>query len=171
MWFLFGSYKRPGKFILGSNRVPNNLSSDKNFPPKKEIIFLCTIILISILSRGLTLLTPNMRADPITVGLMGLRVMDGDFPVFFMAQNYMGSMEAYLTGSFFLFFGPSHLTLDLLAVIFSILFLILLYLLSKTFFGYKTALISIALLAIPPWFLTAWSHEARLCYHLCYYFW
>ncbi|WP_461374749.1 discoidin domain-containing protein, partial [Candidatus Aquicultor sp.] len=96
---------------------------------------------------------------------MGLRVMDGDFPIFFMAQNYMGSMEAYLTGSFFLFFGPSHLTLDLLAVIFSILFLILLYLLSKTFFGYKTALISIALLAIPPWFLTTWSHEARLHYH------
>lgn len=126
---------------------------------EKKIFFL--IILVSILVRGLTLLTPELWSDETNVGLMSLRVMDGEFPVFFFGQSFMGSLEAFLAGSLFQFIGPSPLTLELLPVILSILFLVFLYLLAKTFFGYKTALITIALLSIPPLFLMRWSHEAR----------
>lgn len=133
---------------------------------KKEINSLVIIALVSVITRGMTLFVTVLGSDEITIGLMALRVMGGDFPVFFLGQSFMGSLEAYLGGSFFQFFGPSPLTLELLAVILSFLFLILLYLLAKTIFGYRTALLSIALLAIPPLFLTGWSHEARLHYHL-----
>jgi 4-amino-4-deoxy-L-arabinose transferase-like glycosyltransferase len=133
---------------------------------KKELKFLLFIFLAAIITRGLVLFFTILGSDEITVGLMTLRVMEGDFPVFFSGQNFMGSLEAFLGGSFFHFIGPSPTGLELLAVILSILFLVLLYLLSKTFFGYKTALISVALLAIPPRFFLGWSHEARLHYPL-----
>ena len=132
---------------------------------KKEKFLLFVILGVSTLTRGLTLFTPTLSSDETAVGLMSLMVMKGDFPVFYYGQNFMGSLEAFLGGSFFQFFGPSPFTLELLAVIFSILFLFLLYLLSKLFFGYKTALISIALLSIPPLSLLQWSHETRLHYH------
>jgi len=129
---------------------------------KKEITFLFIIFGVSILTRGLTLLTPTLAGDETSVGLMALRVMKGDFPVFYYGQNFMGS--------FFQFVGPSPWTLELLPAIFSILFLVLLFLLAKTFFDYKTALISIALLSIPPFFFLGWSHEARLHYHFAVIF-
>jgi hypothetical protein len=132
---------------------------------KREKILLLVILGVSTLTRGLTLFTPTLGSDETAVGLMSLMVMKGDFPVFYYGQNFMGSLEAFLGGSFFQFFGPSPFTLELLAVIFSILFIFLLYFLSKLFFGYKTALISIALLSIPPLSLLEWSHETRLHYH------
>ncbi len=132
---------------------------------KREKIFLL-ILGTSILSRGLTLFTPDLWLDETIVGIMGLRVMAGDFPVFFYGQNFMGSLEAFLAGSLFQFVGPSPLALELLAVILSLIFLILLYRVSKTFFDQETALISIALLSIPPLFLLRWSHEARPHYPL-----
>lgn len=121
---------------------------------------------VSVLSRGLTILTPDLWFDEAIVGIMSLRVMDGDFPVFFYGQNFMGSLEAFLAGSLFQFVGPSPLALELLPVILSLIFLILLYHVSKTFFDQETALISIALLSIPPLFLLRWSHEARPHYPL-----
>lgn len=142
----------------------------KLFMKKKETIFLFIILGVSILARGLNLLTPTLAGDETSVGLMGLRVMKGDFPVFYYGQNFMGSLEAFLAGSFFQVFGASPRTLELLPAIFSILFLLLLYRLSKTFFDYQTALISMALLSIPPFFLLGWSHEARLHYHFAIIF-
>ncbi len=137
---------------------------------KKELKFLIIIVLASIITRGLVLLITVLDSDEITVGLMTLRIMEGDFPIFFLGQNFMGSLEAFLGGSFFHFIGPSPSGLELLAIILSILFLVLLYLLSKTFFDYKTALFSVALLAIPPLSFLGWSHEARLHYPLAIIF-
>ena len=131
---------------------------------EKKLFFL--IIGISILSRGLTLITPELWGDETNVGHMCLRVMAGEFPVFFYGQNFMGSLEAFLGSSLFQLVGPSPFALELLPVILSIFFLVLLYLLAKTFFGSRTALISIALMSIPPLFLLRWSHEARPHYPL-----
>jgi hypothetical protein len=136
----------------------------------KEKKFLIFIMLVSIISRGLTLFSPELWSDETNVGLMGLRVMGGEFPVLFPGQSFMGSLESFLASSLFQFIGPSSLTLELLPVILSILFLVLLFLLSKTFFDYKTALITIALLSIPPLFLMRWSHEARPHYPLAILF-
>jgi hypothetical protein len=132
---------------------------------RKEKKLLLIVFGLALLTRGLTLLVPVLGADETTVGLMSLRVMAGDFPVFFFGQNFMGSLEAYLGGSFFQFFGPSPLTLAFLPVLFSLLFLFLLYLLSKAFMDSKTAQWSVTSLSIPPLFLLLWTHEARLHYH------
>jgi hypothetical protein len=132
---------------------------------RKETKIVLIVFGVAILTRGLTLLVPVLGSDETTVGLMGLRVMAGDFPVFFFGQNFMGSLEAYLGGSFFYFWGPSPSTLVFLPVFFSLLFLFLLYLSTKAFLDSKTAQWSIASLSIPPLFLLGWAHEARLHYH------
>jgi hypothetical protein len=132
---------------------------------KKEIIYLWIFGGIAVLSRGLTLLTPTLAGDETSIGVMALRVMQGDFPVFFYGQNFMGTLEAFLMAFFFHLFSPSPLSLEILPALFSLLFLYLLYLSAKAFFDNKTGLMSVALLSIPPFFLLGWSHEARLHYH------
>lgn len=127
---------------------------------------LSLILLLSGIARAIALFTPETWIDEGTVGLMGLHAMQGEFPIFFYGQKFMGAIEAYLYGSFFLFVGPSPLTLELLPTLLSILFILLTYLLAKRIFDFKVALCSTLLLALPPTFLMFWTHEARLHYSL-----
>jgi hypothetical protein len=138
----------------------------KTISPNHSLLGLSLILILSGLVRAIALFTPETWIDEGTVGLMGLHVMKGEFPVFFYGQKFMGAIEAYLYGVFFLFVGASPLTLELLPTLLSILFILLTYLLAKKIFGSKVALISASLLALPPYFLLMWTHEARLHYSL-----
>jgi len=131
---------------------------------EKKLFFL--ILLIAILVRGLTLLTPELWSDETNVGLMSLRVMNGEFPVFFYGQAFMGSLEAYLAGALFLLTGATPFALELLPVLLSLIFLFLLFVLARNYFGSLVARYSILLLALPPLFFLRWVHEARPHYPL-----
>ena len=133
---------------------------------KTSKIWFLLIILIAIVVRGLTLMTPGLWWDEIIVGLMGLHVIHGDFPVFFYGQSFMGSLEAFFSGSLFQLIGVTPFALELLPVILSLIFIVLQYFLVKKYFNNRVALISILLIAIPPLFLLRWIHEARPHYPL-----
>lgn len=124
------------------------------------------IFLMAMIVRGLTLLTPELWSDEVIVGLMGLHVTQGDFPVFFYGQNFMGALEAYLGGTLFQLFGVTPFALELLPAILSLIFMVLQYLLTKTFFNNRVAFLAIFFLAVPPLFLLRWTHEARPHYPL-----
>ena len=39
--------------------------------------------------------------DTSTVGLMGIHILEGEFPLFYYGQNYMGALEAYTAAVMF----------------------------------------------------------------------
>lgn len=133
---------------------------------KTSAIWLLIIFLTAVIVRGLTLLAPDLWTDELIVGLMSLHVTQGEFPVFFYGQNFMGSLEAYLGGALFQLIGLSPFTLELLPALLSLLFIYLQYQLAKKFFRQQVALLCILLLAIPPLFLLRWTHEVRPHYPL-----
>ncbi len=66
-------------------------------------------LLVGVLARIWLIVHTNgvMAGDEIQVGLQAEHILRGDRPVYYYAQPYMGSLEAYLAAFTFLFTGPS----------------------------------------------------------------
>lgn len=128
---------------------------------RKSLLLLTAFFFIAILYRGIALLTPVLWRDEGTVGISGLRVLQGDFPIFFYGQSFMGTLEGYMYGLLFFLFNASPLVMELFPVVLSLVFFILNYLLVKRIFGIKIALWTSFLLAIPNFYYLSWTHEAR----------
>ncbi len=107
-------------------------------------------------------ITPySVDTDSSIVGLMGKHILEGDFPVFYYGQPYMGSLEAFVAAFFFFFFGISKLTLSLSPLFFSLLFIISTYFLGKEFGNAEVGLIAIILACVPAVYLVTFSGVAR----------
>jgi hypothetical protein len=116
--------------------------------------------------RLLLLLDPAFWYDEATTGLTGLAVLRGEWPVYFFGQPFMGALDGYLAAPLYAAFGPSVLTLKLVPVLVSILWMGLVVRLAREGFGARAALYTALLLALPPDFLLRWAHEARAHYTL-----
>jgi 4-amino-4-deoxy-L-arabinose transferase-like glycosyltransferase len=101
-------------------------------------------------------------SDEATVGLMAKHIASGrEFPVFFYGQNYLGAFEAYVAAALFAVFGASLLTLKLAPALFSIVLLFVVYLVAKTLFNIRVAILSTALVAVPSAFFFSWALKPR----------
>ncbi len=69
--------------------------------------------------------------DSATIGLMALRILDGERPMFFYGQGYMGSLEAYLAAFWVYLLGPSDLAVSLAPITFSLFWVVFTYFLFK----------------------------------------
>ena len=75
--------------------------------------------LAAILALGFALrLNLSLKAffstfDTSTVGLMGIHILEGERPLFYYGQNYMGALEAYVAAVMFALFGVSTTSLSL----------------------------------------------------------
>src|SRR5260221_10493396 len=75
---------------------------------------------------------PLVNSDEATMGIMARHIAyNGEHPIFFYGQNYMGALEAYLGAALFHLFGPSLFSLRLGLLILFILFLVSTYLLAS----------------------------------------
>ena len=114
--------------------------------------------------RLLFLFTPNMDSDQAVTGLMSRHILGGEFPFFFYAQDYCGSIEAYLVSTIFYFFGASRFTLDLTICLESIFFILFIYYLARFIFDKETALLSSLYTALASYYLIFHSVLARAAY-------
>ena len=89
---------------------------------KQGLLIYGGIFGLALTARGIPLLTAELWRDEAVVGIMSLRVLAGEFPVFFFGQNFMGALEAYLSAVLILFLGNRAWVLELLPVILSLLF-------------------------------------------------
>ncbi len=81
------------------------------------------------------------------MGLMARHIAyQGELPIFFYGQGYMGALEAYAGGILFHLFGPSFFSLRLGLVLFYAAFLLALYLLTGMLYSKKLALVTLFLL-------------------------
>jgi hypothetical protein len=154
------------------NSVRNGLTNIRG-----DVLFLL-IICVAVLIRSLTLFSPELLKVPdpsffITrprdigiIGLMSIRTLAGEFPVFFYGQSFMGSLEVFLTAPLFLLLGASPFTLQVLPILNSLIFILLVYLLARRVSGVRVARLTSLWLAMPPVFLMKWNVEARSHYSL-----
>jgi hypothetical protein len=114
-----------------------------------ELLALC-IVVGSVIIR-LLLISQNWPwtdSDESTFGIMALHIAyHGAHPIFVYGQNYMGTLQAYLSAGMFRLFGPSLFSSRLSMVLLFSLFLISLYLLTRTLYSRGLALVTIALLS------------------------
>lgn len=109
------------------------------------LILLAVVIRLLLSALG----WPTTNSDEATMGLMGLHILhQGDHPIFFYGQSYMGSLEAYLAVVPFRLFGASVFTLRLVLIFMFALFLWCMYLLTSLLYTKEFALICLNLLCL-----------------------
>lgn len=105
-----------------------------------------------------------LDGDEALVGIQAERIAAGvehPLPVFFYAQPYMGSLEAYLAAGIFRLIGPSVPALRLVPLFFALLLVALIYELTRRVAGRDAAFIAALLAACPPLYIGVWSLKAR----------
>src|SRR4029450_7231574 len=102
---------------------------------------------------------PRLWSDEATTGFLGLAVLNGELPIYFFGQPFMGALDGYLAAPLFWLLGPSARTLELLPVLLALATVGLTVRLAHDAFGARGALFTVALLALPPDFLLFWAHE------------
>jgi hypothetical protein len=111
---------------------------------------LAVILILGAAGVHIALLVGGWPAQSAEEGTFGLEAMHiayhGEFPVFMYGQDYMGTIEAYVSAVLFRLFGVSWFTLRLSMVLLFVLFLICLYLLTKLLYSPKLGLFTLALL-------------------------
>ncbi len=110
--------------------------------------------------------TPLLSAGRSVVATMGLEVLRGGLPVYYHGQPFMGALHAYLAAPLYVLLGPSAFAIELLSVLVTVAWLLVMARLAWVTFGPRVALVATALLALPPNLLLYWSHEARPQYLL-----
>jgi hypothetical protein len=104
----------------------------------------------------------ELDADEAVVGLMARHIaFNGEWPVFYYGQAYLGSLEAFTAAPLFLAFNSSAAVLKLVPLAYSLGFLVLSALVARRVFGDGPALLTAVYLALPPAMWALWSTKAR----------
>ena len=150
-------------FLLDKRKMVINLRSRISIILKSKD-FLCLIFIISVaIIDRFTLLKywyVHFYGDEAIVGLMARHILEGEIPVFFYGQEYLGSLEALVASFYFRLFGSSPLVLKLAPFSSFLLFLVLSYFLFKKIGGRGIGFIVCQFLVLSPRVLLVWSTEA-----------
>jgi hypothetical protein len=94
---------------------------------------------------------PGFESDQAIIGLMAQHIwLNGEHPLFYYGQFYLGPVQAYAAVPFFALFGASVLTFRLAMILLCALFLLGLYGVGRQSYGPATAVLSVVWLAIGP---------------------
>lgn len=110
------------------------------------------IILGSIILRLIIIYTKyhGINSDNAILGLMAKHILQGELPVFFYGQPYMGSLEAYIIAFFFLIFGISTNTMCLTMIFITTLGIVSAYFLGKEIKDRTLGLYAMLIASLPP---------------------
>jgi len=89
--------------------------------------------------------------DTGTVELMGLHILNGERPLFFYGQKYMGAAEAYLAAFFMKLLGPTEVAAVLSPIVTSLLWVVGIYLFFRWAAGRQAGLAAAVTVALPGW--------------------
>ena len=130
------------------------------------------VVLLIVLGFSLRLYyfaSPLGRSSEVTVdeavyGIQAIRIMNGDRPVFYPAQDYTGSFSAYISAAVFSIFGVTVWGLKIVPFIFSVGTVWLIYLLAKKTFSQNVGLFTLLIAALGTPFWNNWSSRAGTGY-------
>lgn len=105
------------------------------------------------------------KADAVIIGVMADDIANGRaFPLVYYGQNYMGSIEAWITAPVFALFGPSWFGLSFAPILISCLAVIPFYLLGSSLGGKLSGSVSALLWIFSPFALSFYNISPRGCY-------
>ena len=88
-----------------------------------------------VLLLGLRLALPTLDADQAVTGLMGLRILRGELPIFFWSQDHAGVPESYVAAVTFHLLGVSRWALGLAPALAAVAYAVLLARTAGLLFG------------------------------------
>jgi hypothetical protein len=97
------------------------------------------------------------NADEAVVALMARHILQGERPLFFYGQAYMGSLDAFLAAGGFALFGAQVWVVRAVQILLFSATLIFWHAFVAEGFGSRTADVAALLLAVPPVFLTLYT--------------
>jgi hypothetical protein len=106
----------------------------------------------------------NFDSDEAIFGLMARHINEGELPVYYYGQHYMGSVEAFLAAGMIKLFGSGVFPLRLGSVLLFGIFLLLHAKLVRKLWGNRAAIISLLVLAIPGWWILNWTYRPVVNY-------
>lgn len=129
----------------------------------KTVVSLLLVLAAALALRLFLLAGPQtqIESDEAVVGLMARHILQGDRPVLYWGQNYMGSLEAYLAAIPIALLGTSTLALKIAPLVVGLLFVALVFITGYRVGGLPAAVISGLYVAVGPAFLDLWSLKAR----------
>ncbi|MFN8449576.1 MAG: glycosyltransferase family 39 protein [Anaerolineae bacterium] len=80
---------------------------------RRALLALVAVLVVTLIGRAILLAsgTVSFHSDEAVVGLMARHILQGERPVFFYGQAYMGSLDAWLIAVGFAVLGESVLTI------------------------------------------------------------
>ncbi|HWR98121.1 MAG TPA: discoidin domain-containing protein [Candidatus Methanoperedens sp.] len=132
---------------------------------RRPLLILAALFLLILGIRLLGVYPPILRRDPATIALQACRILDGERPIFFSGQAWMGAAGTYIEALLFKVFGANSLVMSLYAWACSALWILLSLLLAWRFFGARVATGTAALWLLPTPALLYWSSQARNDFH------
>src|SRR5450631_850627 len=115
---------------------------------RTDLFILALIVLATLLRFILIYLHwPITNSDEGSMGLLARHIAyNGEWPIFYYGQAYMGPIEGYIAAPLFHLFGSSTFILRLGLLPFFLLFLICMYYLTRLLFTQKLAIFTVLLL-------------------------
>lgn len=124
----------------------------------KKLTFILLFLITMALGIGLRLHVAHLSpyyidCDTATVGLMAKHILEGNIPMFFYGQEYLGPLEAFVMAGSFKIFGMSTYSMFYGQIFLSILFLFSTYLLAKELTNRWAALLAMLYCSLAPFYL------------------
>ena len=117
-------------------------------------LLLAVALKVSVLLAG----TLPFNSDEAIVALMARHILQGERPLFFYGQAYMGSLDAWLVAGGFRLVGESVLAVRLVQIVIYALYLCSLWLLARDLFtDRRVAPLVVALAAVPTVLVTTYT--------------
>jgi hypothetical protein len=146
-------------------KVPLRKISSCEAPPKRSraglILHASSRVVLAAIIFKIILLAMNavpFNGDEGVVALMARHILQGERPVFFYGQTYLGGTNAWLVAFSFSIFGQSILAIRIVQVALFAATLITTYHVARRFgFDEWSASIAVLLLALPPTMLTLYT--------------
>ncbi len=117
----------------------------------KNTDFLVVLFILGLLFAFRMILTIQgsvpFNADEAVVGLMARHILEGERPIFFYGQAYMGSLDAFLIAAGFRIFGDSVMSIRVIQSLLYLFAAVMCFTVAKKALGEKSALFGLGLLA------------------------
>ncbi len=126
----------------------------------KPLLVLILIVAVALIGRVLLLASGavSFHSDEAVVGLMARHILQGERPVFFYGQAYMGSLDAWLIAGGFALLGDTVLTIRIVEALLYLLIVITGYLVAWRVSGRLiVAAVAGLALALPTVLLTVYT--------------
>lgn len=136
---------------------------------KYHKFLILTLVTVGVVLRFYYFYYPLNKSSEITVdeavyGLQAERILGGDRPVFYPAQDYTGSFSGYISAAIFSVFGVSAWGLKLVPLLFSMGTPWLIYLIALKTFSRRVAFFTLFVSSLGTPFWNNWSSRAGTGY-------